>query len=90
MNILKTTLRLLRRGLIWLLVFYWVIFVGYTVKLVVTGGPSAVVAWYEHITGPYLQWSWRVFFIQHGAILAVTVVLCLFGRRHDSGVSGKP
>ncbi len=61
MNSLKMILRLLRRGLIWLLIAYWVVFVSYTIMHPITGGPGAVVVWYRHIARTPFQWNWELF-----------------------------
>ena len=84
MIIFRFILRALRRILIWLLGAYWLVFVSYTIKNLVVGGPGAVVAWYQHISysgGLSFRWDWRVFLAQQAAMLAVTLVLCFFGRR---------
>jgi len=80
MIIFQVIFRLLRRGLILLLGTYWVAFVGYTIKNLVAGGPSAVVVWYRHIARAF-PWDWRVFLAQQIVILAITLALCLFERR---------
>ncbi len=90
MNSLKMIFRLLRRGLIWLLIAYWVVFVGYTIMHLVTGGPGAVVVWYRHIAKMPFQWNWGVFLAGQIVILAITVALCFFGRQRpvkSGGVS---
>ncbi len=74
-------LRVISRGLFWLLLVYWLGFIGYTIKNLVTGGPSAAVIWYRHISGAAFQWSWGVFLIQQIAILALTLATWFFGRR---------
>lgn len=81
MNSLKMIFRLLRRGLIWLLIAYWVAFVGYTIMHLVTGGPGAVVVWYKHIARMPFQWNWPVFLAGQMAILTATVLLYFFERR---------
>jgi hypothetical protein len=73
--------RLLRRGLMWLLTAYWVVFVGYSTMHLITGGPQAVVIWYWHIARVPFQWNWGVFLTGQLVILAVTGALCFFGRR---------
>jgi hypothetical protein len=89
MNILQTILRLLRRALLWFLALYWVGFIVYTIKNLATGGPSAAVAWYRHISGGTLRWDWRAFLAAQMVILAITLALWFFGRRPDSGVAGR-
>jgi len=84
MILFQNILRLLRRVLIWFFGAYWVIFVGYTIKNLIQGGPRAVVAWYQHISytgGLSLRWDWRVFLARQVAILAITLLLWFFGRR---------
>lgn len=88
MNILKAILRML----FWLLGAYWAVFIGYTVKNLVVGGPGAVVAWYKHIShtsGLSLHWDWHWFLAQQVAMLAITVTLWFFGRR-PSGRTDMP
>jgi hypothetical protein len=88
MNSFKMILRLLRRGLVWLLIAYWVVFMSYTIMHLVTGGPGAVVVWYRHIARLPFPWSWGAFLAQQIGILAITIALCFFGRRpaeHDGG-----
>jgi hypothetical protein len=90
MNSLKMMFRLLRRGLIWLLIAYWVVFVSYTIMHLITGGPGAVVVWYRHIARMPFQWNWGVFLGGQIVILAITVALCFFGRQRpvkSGGVS---
>lgn len=81
MNTFKAILRLLRRGLMWVLIAYWVIFVSYSIMHLVTGGPNGVVVWYRHISRAPFEWNWGVFLAGQMFILAVTVVLFIFGRR---------
>jgi len=49
MSLIKIILRLIRRGLRWLLLIYWATFIGYRVAKVIVGGPSAVVGYYRRI-----------------------------------------
>lgn len=72
--------QLIRRVLIWILLMYWAIFIGYTAVKFFSGGPSAVVVWYRHIARAPFQWDWRVFLAQQAAILTITLALCFFGR----------
>jgi hypothetical protein len=84
MSLTKSILRLLRRGLVWLLIAYWVVFLGYTIKNLAMGGPRAVVAWYMHVSyagGLPLQWSWGRFLARQVAILAITLAVCISARR---------
>jgi hypothetical protein len=73
--------RVILRGVFWLLLVYWLIFIGYTVKNLVAGGSGAAVIWYRHISGGAVKWDWRVFLLQQGVILAVTLASWFFGRR---------
>lgn len=73
--------RVILRGLFVLLVAYWSIFVGYTIKNLVAGGPGEAVIWYRHISGGAFQWDWRVFVIQQAVIVAVTLAAWFFGRK---------
>jgi len=75
-------LRVISRALFWLLVAYWVVFIGYTVKNLVAGGPGIAVVWYRHISGGAFQWNWGVFLIQQVVILSVTLASGFFGWRH--------
>ena len=81
MNPFKMILRLLRLGLLWLLIVYWAIFISYTIMHLVTGGPSAVVRWYRHIAGAPFQWNWEAFLAGEMVILATTLVLGFFEWR---------
>jgi hypothetical protein len=92
MSFVKMTFQVLRRGLIWLLIGYCVIFVGHTITNLVTGGPSAVIVWYRHIARAPIRWNWVVFLCRQLVILAVTVTLCLFGRNRPrrTGSPEKP
>jgi hypothetical protein len=74
-------LRTISRGLFWLLVAYWLVFVGYTIKNLVVGGSDAAVVWYRHISGGAFQWHWGVFFAQQAVILGVTLASRFFGWR---------
>jgi hypothetical protein len=89
MNLFKMILQLLRRGLVWLFVGYWVCFLGYTIMHLLTGGPGAVVIWYRHISGvPFHSWSWSAFLAGQIGILAITLAMFFFGRRPSSrGIS---
>jgi hypothetical protein len=82
MNSLKAILRLLGRGLMWVLFAYWVILISYSIMHLITGGPSGVVVWYRHISRAPLQWNWGAFLAGQMFILAVTVVLFIFERRN--------
>ena len=83
-----SALRIISRGLFWLLAAYWVVFIGYTIKNLVAGGSDAAVVWYRHIAGALFlwQWHWGVFLIQQIATLAITLAAWFFGwRRQRSG-----
>ena len=71
----------LARILSWILIFYWMVFIYYTVEKAFVGGPNAVVTWYKHISGTDYYWSWTRFLTAQAGILAVTAVLYLCGRR---------
>jgi hypothetical protein len=88
MKSFKVIFRFLRRFLLWLLVAYWVVFVGYTVTHLITGGPAAVVVWYRHIAR-MPQWNWAVFLAGQIIVLAITLTLCFLGRTSDSGATGR-
>lgn len=75
MSTLKMIIRLLQRGLMWLLVAYWVVFVGYTIMHLVSGGPSAVIVWYRHIAKMPFKWNWGTFLGGQVVILAITMAL---------------
>jgi hypothetical protein len=77
----QTILRSLRQALIWFFGLYWVMFIAYTIKNLVEGGPHAVVIWYRHISGGAFRWDWRVFLAQQVTMLAITLLLWFFGRR---------
>lgn len=81
MKSLRMIFQLARRVLLWLLMGYWVVFAGYTIMHLITGGPNAVVIWYRHIARAPLQWNWAMFLVGQTMILAITVVLYLFDRR---------
>jgi hypothetical protein len=95
MNALKTMLRLLRRGLMWLLIVYWVVFIGYTIKSLIQGGPEAVVRFYRHIFYMHagalqvpVEWNWGPFLAAQAVYLAITLALILFERRAQKHVAG--
>jgi len=87
----KVALRLLRRGLLALLIGYWLISLLYTVENFVTGCSGAVVAWYMHISlrmvlrgdGSIIleQWSWGQFLARQFVLFGITLVLCLVERQ---------
>jgi hypothetical protein len=81
MNSFKMILLLLRRGLLILLILYWVSFIGFTVDKFVVGGPRAVVGYYVHLAGAAFNWRWRVFLAQQIVLLAVTLALCFLELR---------
>jgi hypothetical protein len=81
MNSFKMIFRLLRRGLFWLLIAYWVVFVSYSIMHLITGGRGGVVMWYRHIARAPFQWNWSVFLAGQMVIVAITVALYFFGRR---------
>jgi len=81
MKNLEMIVQTVRRIVLWLLIAYWLVFVGYTIMHLITGGPIAVVAWYRHLARTPFQWNWAMFLAAQTAILAVTVVLYLFERR---------
>jgi len=83
MTALWIILGLFRRCLLWLLAFYWVAFVGFSIRYLVAGGPTAVVVWYRHISeAPFRwQWHWGTFLAGQVIVLAVTLALWMFGRR---------
>lgn len=90
MSILTTIFRFLRRGLLWLLLIYWAIFIGYTAVKLFRGGPSAVVVWYRHMARATFHWNWGTFLAQHSAILAVTLALCFLEWRPAIQKAGVP
>jgi hypothetical protein len=80
----RAALRSACRAVLWLLVVYWFIFIGYTIKNLIAGGPGAVVAWYKHIShmeAVSLGWDWRAFLAQQIGMLAITWMLWFFGQR---------
>jgi hypothetical protein len=79
----KEVPRLLRRTLIAVLCGYWLIFLAYTIKNVIQGGPAAVVGWYKHISvqsGLLVRWNWRAFIATQLAILGITLILYFWDR----------
>jgi hypothetical protein len=84
-------MRLLAVLLFAVLMGYWVIFVFYTMERGITGGPQAVLVWYEHFgtqvqSGPngtfYIRpWSAPRFLMQQSVVLAVTVGLWFAVKR---------
>jgi len=85
MRFFKLALLFLRRFLLFLLLIYWVAFIGYTVAKLIQGGPGRVVAFYwytlcENRLEP-CQWSWQVFLTAQFTYLAITLLLCLFEWR---------
>ena len=92
MNAMKTILRSLRRGLMWLLIAYWAVFIGYTIKNLVQGGPEAVVRFYRHILYMHAgaqqvptEWNWGPFLAAQAVYLAITLALIYFERRGRKG-----
>jgi hypothetical protein len=82
-QVFQSILRAVRHFLILLLGVYWIVFIGYTIKNLVTGGPNAVVAWYRHLSqasGLSFGWDWRVFLAQQFGMLAITLMLWFFLR----------
>ena len=86
---IKTIIRLLRRSLLAILFGYWLIFRCYTAERFVTGGSSAVVGWYKHISASpnalrdgwhFVPWSWGRFLAAQLAIFGATLALCLVER----------
>ena len=65
------------------LIGYWVVFIGYTIKNFMTGGQLAVETWYRHVSQrPFeTQWGWGVFWAQQAALLLITILVCLFGKQ---------
>ncbi len=49
MKFLRIVLRLLRRGLLCLLLLYWTIFACGSIAALVSGGPTRAAAWYRHV-----------------------------------------
>jgi hypothetical protein len=90
MNFLKSILRLLRRGLILLLITYWAVFISYTIKNLLVGGPGALVIWYRHISNTLFYWSWGKFVVQQAGILLLTLGLGLSERGSPSRAPGNP
>lgn len=77
-------MRLLRVLLFAVLMAYWGIFVLYTVEKAITGGPHAVIAWYEHVETEgdlSRRWNAERFLLTQTAALAITVGLWLTVRR---------
>lgn len=78
-----TTLKKILQVLFWFFAAYWAVFIAYTVKNLVAGGPGEVIAWYQHIShtsGLSLHWDWRLFLAQQIVVLATTVILWFLGR----------
>jgi len=94
MRVFEVLLRLVRRGLIWLLLGYWAVFVGYTIEKWMVGGAAAAAAWYRHIEamsrpwGEWKEWTWWGFLARQVMILAVTLALIYWERR--SSRAGAP
>jgi len=65
---------------------YWLVFIGYTVTKLITGGPDAVVIWYKHVSDLHIsieasEWHWALFLLRQIVILAVTLLSWFIGRR---------
>ena len=102
LNILLNIFRFSVRFLFALFVAYWAIFLIYTMKNLVIGGPKAVVAWYEHIDTHIVRtesttetfglsirsWDWKLFLERQVAILVLTaaVSVLVFRWRHKRDV----
>lgn len=85
MRFYRLILQVLRRALLYLLLAYWVVFGGYTLKYMVTGGLAAVIVWYRHISRAPFEWHWAAFLAGQILLLIVTVALYLRGRRTPQG-----
>lgn len=76
----KAILRIWRLLLLSLLITYWVVLLVYTIKNLITGGPDAVLNWYQHILGIIRlddlnrSWSWRAFLGRQIAIAIFTII----------------
>jgi len=81
MSTIKTILLFLRRTLLFVLIAYWMGFIGFTIEKLAAGGLRAVVGFYIHIAGAPFEWNWKVFLAQQLTILAITLVLCFFEWR---------
>jgi hypothetical protein len=85
MRLFSNTLLFLRRVLLFLLIFYWVIFIGYTVAKFIEGGPRSVAAYYWYIACENriepCPMNWGAFWFAQGVYLAITLLLCFFEWR---------
>jgi hypothetical protein len=85
MKIFRVILGLIRRFFMFIFVFYWVVFVGYTVTKFVEGGSSRVASWYRQIGTPPIVWNgetfvfhkmnWGMFWRVQVIYLAITLAL---------------
>lgn len=87
MNLIFIILRMVRRVAIWLLMAYWLVFFGYTIKNFVEGGSTAVLGWYKHISGNPFQWHWGIFLLRQIVMLVLTLALYFFERRRGSAAN---
>jgi len=78
-------LLILRRILLSILLFYWAIFISFTIAKYIEGGPRIVATYYWHITCEFRQvpcpMNWGAFWFTQGIYLAFTLLLCLFEWR---------
>jgi hypothetical protein len=85
MRLFRNILLFFRLVLLVLLLFYWVIFIGYTVSKYIEGGPARVAAYYWHIACENrlepCPMNWGAFWFAQGVYLAITLLLCFFEWR---------
>jgi hypothetical protein len=85
MSLFKIILRLIRLALLLLFLFYWTIFIGYTVAKLIEGGPSEAVAYFRYVVCENrldpCQWSWGALLFAQSVYLVITLLLCFFEFR---------
>jgi hypothetical protein len=85
MRFFRDILLILRRCLLFFLLFYWAIFIGYTIAKYIDGGPRNIMAFYWYIACQHrlepCPMNWGAFWFAQGVYLAITLLLCSFEWR---------
>jgi len=81
MRFLTKTLEFTTALVFWILIAYWLVFVGYSLTISLNRGPHNLIAWYSHIAGLQFHWNWMKFLAGQITILVVTVLFYLLMRR---------
>ena len=85
MRLFRNILLYLRLCLLVLFLFYWVIFIGYTIAKYFEGGLSRVATFYGYIACENriepCPMNWGAFWFAQGVYLTITLLLCFFEWR---------